>query len=227
MWGITLQNRGRGSTGGHQKYKAGIFILKLTLRGSDCVREAFEEVLDLGEAGGVDFEDLEELPVVKEYRDKGKTSLNRHRTDIGQPQAAAGSSAPPPTPAGGSAPPGGSAGGSAPQQPGVVLVEMCSSDDDEAPPAPAPAGGSPPAASGAAAAADASGPAATSAAAASGPAAAAGPAATSAAAASGIAARLCRLCYHVRHAEDDDVDVEDGWRPCPAVGWRLCPAADG
>ena len=101
-WGIKLMNRARGSTGGHQKYKAGIFTRKLALRGSDCVREAFEEVLDLCEAGGVDFEDLEELPEVKDYRDKGKTSLKRPVTDIGQPQAAAGSSVPPPTPAGGS-----------------------------------------------------------------------------------------------------------------------------
>ena len=71
-WCVKFTNRARPSTGGHQKYMAGIFTRKFTLRGSACVRDAFEEVLELCEAGGVDFKDLEELPEVKDRRDEDK-----------------------------------------------------------------------------------------------------------------------------------------------------------
>ena len=56
-WSVTLTIRGRGSTGDHKNYKAGKWTRVLTLRGSLFVRSAFEDVLELCEAGGIDFDD--------------------------------------------------------------------------------------------------------------------------------------------------------------------------
>ena len=81
---------------------------RLVLRGSSYVRNAFEEVLSLCEAGKVNFDDLYGTPSVMELRDEFQAKS--------------------------SAITGSSGGSSQPLSPGLDLVQlMRDSDDDDAP----------------------------------------------------------------------------------------------
>ena len=71
-WNVDLSIKGRGSVHGHQDYKKGICMKRLVLRGSNYVRDAFEEVLSLCDAGNVNFDDMYGTPLVMELCDKFK-----------------------------------------------------------------------------------------------------------------------------------------------------------
>ena len=74
-WNVDLSIKGRGSVHGHQDYKKGICMKRLVLRGSNYVRDAFEEVLSLCDAGNVDFDDMYGTPLVMELCDKFKAEM--------------------------------------------------------------------------------------------------------------------------------------------------------